>query len=294
MLIADPMLRALAIIFLTTAMFDLGLETTRVEIREALTTRRFLRNALLANLVLAPALGLLVAYFAPLAREVKLGIALLALAPGAPFGIQFMRMVKGSEAVAVGLAFLLTAIALVYSPAAAALLLPLEDPIRLPYGRIAAAMLLYLLLPLLAGLALHQRAPGVARKLRKPLFPLATVVFLSLMFMSGDVRQEGLRVVGGAGMLAMLAIIVGAMMIGWWLGGPEAGNRRVLAVSTSMRNVLVAELIATTAFPVGNVGAVALAFFALMVPSNFLFHLGLVGYDKWQARHLPGPTGQPA
>lgn len=294
MLIADQTLRALAIIFLATAMFDLGLRTTRVQIAEAIFARRFLRNALLANLVLAPALGLAVAYFAPLAREVRLGIALLALSPGAPFGIQFMRMVKGSEAIAVGLAFSLTVIALVYSPAAAALLLPGEAPVRLPYGRIAAAALLYLLLPLVAGLAVHQRAPGVARRLAKPLFSLATVVFLSLMVASGGLRRAGLSAIGGIGVAAMLAIIVGAMLVGWWLGGPEPGPRRVLAVSTSMRNVLIAELIATSAFPTGQVGVVVLAFFALMVPSNFLLHLGLVGYDRWQARHLPGPTQQPA
>ena len=101
MLIEQPTLRVLAIVFLTTAMFGLGFEATRREIVQALSDRRFVGRALLANLVVLPALGVAVALLAPVAREVKLGIALLALAPGAPFGIQFMRMVKGSEAVAI-------------------------------------------------------------------------------------------------------------------------------------------------------------------------------------------------
>lgn len=294
MLIEQPTLRVLAIVFLTTAMFGLGFEATRRELVQALSDRRFVGRALLANLVVLPALGVAVALLAPVGREVKLGIALLALAPGAPFGIQFMRMVKGSEAVAIGLALLFTGVALVYSPAMSALLLPLEAPLRLPYGLIVAAMLLYLILPLAAGLALHRRAPQVARKLEKPLFLIATVAFVSLMVVSGDLRREGLGAIGGVGVLTMLAIIAGAMVIGWWLGGPDGGRRRVLAVSTSMRNVLIAHLIAASAFPAGNVEVVVLAFFALMVPSNFLLHLGLTGYDKWHAKQLPGPTGQPA
>jgi len=293
MILVQPLLRVLAIVFLTTAMLSMGLQTTRREIAGALGDRRFLGKALLANLVLVPALGLLVAFAVPLSREVKLGIALLSLAPGAPFGIQFTRKVKGSTAVAVGLALLLTLLALVYTPLAAAIFLPLEAPVRLRYGRVIAAMLLYLVLPLIAGLVLHRRAPEVARKLAKPLFLLATVAFVALMILSGDLKRQGLGVIGAAGIVAMLAIIGGAMVIGWWLGGPTPGNRRVLAVNTSMRNVVISHLIATRAFPAGNVDLVVLAFFALMIPANLLLTLGVTLHEKWKTRRIHRPASQP-
>jgi len=294
MLAQEPVLRALAIVFLTTAMLSLGLQTTKREIEQTLRERRFVRKALLANLVLVPALGLLAALFAPVSREVKLGVALLALAPGAPFGIQFTRKVKGSAALAVGLALLLTTVALVYTSVMAAILLPLEAPVRLPYGRLIAAVLLYLVLPLAAGLALPRAAPETARKLAKLLSLLATLAFVALMILSGDLKRQGLSAIGSIGILTMLAIIAGAMLVGWWLGGPDPGHRRVLAVSTSMRNVVISHLIAVRAFPAGNVDVVVLAFFALMIPANLLLTLGFAGYGKWQARHLPGPSGQPA
>jgi BASS family bile acid:Na+ symporter len=294
MLIEQPLLRALAIVFLTSAMLSLGLQTTRGEIQEVMQDRRLVGRALLANLVIVPALGLLIAFFAPLAREVKLALALLALAPGAPFGLQFMRKVKDSAAVAVGLALLLAVVSLVYTPVMAAVLLPLEAPVRLPYGRIVAALLLYLALPLAAGLALHRRLPGLSARLGKPLFLLATVAFVTLMILSGELKRQGLAQIDGIGIAAMLASIAGAMLIGWWLGGPSPGDRQVLAVGSSMRNVVISHLIAASAFPDGNVDVVVMAFFALMVPANLLLTLGIAGYGKWQARHAPGPTEQPA
>ncbi len=293
MIVEQPLLRALAIVFLTTAMLSLGLQTTRREIEQALSDRRFMGRALLANLVLVPALGLLVALVVPLPREVKLGIALLALAPGAPFGIQFMRRVKGKEAVAIGLALLMTSVSLVYTPAMAAIFLPLQAPFRLPYGRLIAVILLYLVLPLVAGLALHRTTPEVARKLAKPMFLLATLAFVSLMILSGDLKRQGLGVIGAAGIVAMLAIIGGAMLIGWRLGGPASGHRRVLAVNTSMRNVVISHLIATRAFPAGNVDLVVLAFFALMIPANLLLTLGVTLHEKWRARRVHRPASQP-
>jgi len=294
MLIEQPLLRALAMVFIVTGMLSMGVQTTAREVGQALGDRRFLGRALLANLVLVPALGLLVALAVPLSPETRLGIALVSLAPGAPFGVQFTRRVKGSTAIAVGLALLLTLIALVYTLPVAAVFLPLEASVHLPYGRVIAAVLLYLALPAAVGIGLHRWTPKVAGALAKPLFLLATAAFLSLMIVSGDLKREGLSAIGAVGVVTMLAIIGGAMVIGWWLGGPAPGTRRVLAVSTSMRNVLISHLIAAQAFPAGNVDLVVLAFFALMIPANVLFAIGVMLWDKWKARQAPGPTGQAA
>jgi len=293
MVIEQPLLQVLAITFLVTAMLSMGLQTTRQEVGRALGDRRFLGKALLANLVLVPALGLLAVSTAPVSREVKLGIALLSLAPGAPFGIQFTRKVKGRAALAIGLALLLTLIALVYTPPAAAVFLPLEASVRLRYGRVVAAVLLYLALPAAAGMGLHRWTPEVARALAKPLFVLATVAFVALMILSGDLKREATHAIGPAGLLSMLTIIGGAMVIGWWLGGPDPGRRRVLAVSTSMRNVAIALLIARHGFASTAVEATVVAFFALMVPANLLLTLGLTLHGKWREKHLPGAVGQP-
>ncbi len=293
MLVGPPLLRGLTIAFLLTAMFSVGLQTTGREIVQALRDRRFLERALLANLVLIPALGIIVALVAPVSGEVTLGLILLSLAPGAPFALQFTRLAKESLALAAGLAFLLAAIAIVYTPVMASLLLPLQAPLRIPYGRLVLDLLVLLAVPLAAGIAVHRLAPGAARALVTPMFILATVIFVGLVVVSGQMRRDAAHAIGGGGLVAMLVVIAGAMLIGWALGGPKVSDRRVLTTTSSMRNVAVALVVAREAFPAGDVEVAVLAFFTLMVPSNMLFTLGASQYQKRQAKRAGGEAGQP-
>ena len=48
--------------------------------------------------------------------------------------------------------------------------------------------------------------------------------------------------------MGMLALLLASWVAGWLLGGPGADNRRTLALTTSLRNVGVGLVIATTNF----------------------------------------------
>jgi len=50
------------------------------------------------------------------------------------------------------------------------------------------------------------------------------------------------------GYVGMLALLLASWAAGWLLGGPGADNRRALALTTSLRNVGVGLVIATTNF----------------------------------------------
>jgi BASS family bile acid:Na+ symporter len=292
MIVEQPLLRGLTIAFLLTAMFSIGLQTTGREIVQALRDRRFMERALLVNLVLVPALGVIVALAVPVSREVKLGLILLSLAPGAPFALQFTRLAKESVALAAGLAFFLAIIAIIYTPVLASLLLPLQAPLRMPYGRLTADLLVLLVLPLAVGIVFHRLVPGAARALVKPMFILVTVIFVALVVASGEIRREAAHAVGGLGLLMMLAVIAGAMLIGWALGGPRYSDRRVLAINSSMRNVAVALVVAREAFPAGDVEVAVLAFFTLMVPANMLLSVWATVHQKRQAKRERDQTDQ--
>jgi BASS family bile acid:Na+ symporter len=69
----------------------------------------------------------------------------------------------------------------------------------------------------------------------------------------------------------MVLLIIGSMIIGWFLGGPQRENRRILATATSMRNVGLCAVIAIESFPGTKVDIGIVAFSALMVtPNSFL------------------------
>ncbi len=66
-----------------------------------------------------------------------------------------------------------------------------------------------------------------------------------------------IRLVGFA---RMLLLVVSFTVAGWLLGGPGAGNRRAMALSTGVRNVGVSLVIATGSFPGTAAITSALAF----------------------------------
>jgi BASS family bile acid:Na+ symporter len=55
------------------------------------------------------------------------------------------------------------------------------------------------------------------------------------------------------------------------MGGPEIRNRKVLAISTSMRNVGVCLPIASNYFAGAEVTVPILAFSGIMIPMNMVF-----------------------
>ena len=57
-----------------------------------------------------------------------------------------------------------------------------------------------------------------------------------------------LQVFGTRGILAGLLFIALGCGIGWLLGGPDAGTRRVMALGTGQRNIAAALVVASQSF----------------------------------------------
>jgi BASS family bile acid:Na+ symporter len=80
---------------------------------------------------------------------------------------------------------------------------------------------------------------------------------------------------GTYGIGAIVVLIVASWVVGWLLGGPDVRNRKVLAISSSMRNVGVCLPIATNYFSGTDVSIPMLAYSALMIPMNMGFALAV-------------------
>jgi BASS family bile acid:Na+ symporter len=263
--------KALIIVFLLSSMISIGLEVTLKEILLAGSNKRLFMKALFANFILVPLLGLGVARILPMPANIEIGFLLLAAAPGAIFAINFTRRTQDSVPFAAALIFALTVLSVVVTPFLAQLMLNIDQPVTLHYDRAIQALFLYVLLPLLAGLALNRWASTVALGLRKPVSACAGISFVLVTVITMGLKSAATKQIGINGLLAMLLLIVASMVIGWMLGGPDRGIRRVLTVNTSMRNVALALAIASRSFPGANVDVGILAFSALMLPPNVLF-----------------------
>jgi len=268
--------------FVAVVMFSIGLRVRGGELLDILRNRAVLARSLVANCVIVPALGVLLVLLFPLTPDATVGILLLAAIPGTPIALQFTRQAKTRLAFAAAMTFLLSVVSIAMAPLAVEVMPQAATRSERPILNLLASILLYVALPLCAGLWLARCAPKIAPRLVLPLGILATIVFSFLMWETRLMRRQAFDAIRGRGtILAMALLLLLSMLIGWFIGGPDRDSRRVLATSTSMRSVIVVLYVARYCFPHTNVYMVPLVYLSLMVPTNMVFHLAFTGWHKW-------------
>ena len=232
--------------FVVTSMLAMGAGLTVSQISAPLRNARLVVLALLANFVLMPLAALALAKVLWLDEPFGIGLLLLGCAAGAPFLPKLAELAKGNLAFAVGAMVLLMVVTVGYLPIVLPLLLPgvTVDP-----WNIARSLVLLMLLPLAAGLALKVRYEDLARRV-KPVLDLISnisLILLVLLITAANIDKV-LQVFGTRGILAGLLFIALGFGIGWLLGGSDGDTRRVMALGTSQRNIAAALVVASQSF----------------------------------------------
>jgi bile acid:Na+ symporter, BASS family len=253
-----------AAIMLVALTFGAGLQVNREHLVAAFKNVSLLVWALIANFIVIPALGVLIAKLFRLPPFVATGYLLMAIAPGVPFVLASVRKRGGSLGFAIALELLLPLISIVTIPLTAALVLPATAAGEIPVGQFVKTLVIFQLLPLLVGIVVGYRATGLAEKLARPLqlvFFLAAIALIVIVFpkLVESVRQ----VYGSNGMLAMLCLVLLSIAVGWAFGGPARENRRVLAIGSALRNIGLCALIATTNFREVQVISTVMCYFII-------------------------------
>jgi BASS family bile acid:Na+ symporter len=255
-------------------MLSIGLQTQGGALAAVLRNRRLLARSLLAAAVLVPVIGVAVARVAPLAPSVAAGITLMALAPGGTLGLRFTQ--KGDPAYATAMQFLLSAVALVFTPLLVHAVLPAAGAIHLPRARLVALVAVAMVLPLAVGYLVGRKAPEVARSSLRAVGIISSLSFVvAFIVTAAPLKAAAKAQVGREGLTAALAVVVLSMVVGWLLGGPGRQTRRVLMTKASVRNAAAALLIAHHAFADPLVTMTVIAYTAVMVPANFLVSFAL-------------------
>ena len=234
------------LIFVVFSMLAMGTGLTVARITEPLRDVRLVLLALLANFVLMPIGAEALAKVLRLDEPFGVGLLLLGCAAGAPFLPKLAERAKGDPAFAVGSMVLLMVVTVGYLPIVLPLLLPgvTVDP-----WQIARFLVLFMLLPLAAGLALQAFYEGVAARV-KPIFDWisdVSLILLVLLITAANIDKI-LQVFGTFGILAGLLFTVFGVGIGWLLGGRNVDTKRVMALGTGQRNAAAALVVARESF----------------------------------------------
>ena len=205
------------LIWVVFSMLAMGTGLTLARITERLRNVRLVLLALLANFVLMPIGAEALAKVLRLDEPFEVGLLLLGCAAGGPFLPTLAERAKGDPAFAVSTTVLLMVVTVGYLP----IVLPLLFPgVTVDPWPIARFLVLLLLLPLAAGLALNALYGGLAARMKPILDWISNVslILLVLLITAANIDKI-LQVFGTSGILAGLLFTVFGVGIGWLLGG---------------------------------------------------------------------------
>lgn len=233
---ATTALPAVIALFMVGNLAAIGLE---LDLRSALTPLRdprFLGLVMLWDWVLCPGAAWLLAALVPMDGSNGLGLVLIGMAPAAPF--LPMMVCKANGDLASAAAFMLVGAVgtVVFMPLALPILAP---GLAITAWAIARPLLLLLLLPMLAGLAVRTLAPRFADRLHRPvklagnLATVALLIVVVILYRQGFVTAVGSYAIGTQ-LLYSAGSAIGAYPLG---AGLQPGQRRTLTLGVCTRNL---------------------------------------------------------
>jgi predicted Na+-dependent transporter len=234
------------LIFIVTSMLGMGFSLTIPQILTPLKNRKLIIMSLVANFILVPILTLLIVGFIPLSEGLQIGLILVGFAAGAPFLPKLVQVAKGDMAFTAGLMVLLMVITIAYLPVVLPFVL---TGVQVNPWDIAKSLILLMLIPLGIALFIRARYEEVAKGLI-PTMTMAANLSLAAMFIGYFVGYFDVTygVIGTGGILVSILLVVGAVIIGYLLGGKDRNNKKVLGLGTGQRNLAAAFAIASSNF----------------------------------------------
>jgi BASS family bile acid:Na+ symporter len=235
-LLRNP-LPIIVLIFVVSSMLAVGVSLTVGQILVPLRNLKLISLALLANFVLITLAALAIARLLRLNQSLSIGLILVSTAAGSPFLLKLARVAKADLAFAVGLMVILMVLTIGYLPMVLPLLL---ESVTVDPAKIGQTLVLLMFLPLSVGLLVKARYEAAAARVVPFLNKLSTFsFFLMVILISVTNIRNILDLFGTRGVLASILLVVIGSTIGWFVGGPETGTRKVMTLGTAQRTYLL-------------------------------------------------------
>ena len=272
-------------------MLAIGFGTKFADVSAVVRDWRAVVRAGMANYLLVPVAAVVLVLLFRVQPIVAAGVMVVAVCPGAPYSPPFTALARGNVAGAVGLMVILAGSSALLAPLLLGLLLPLMSKgsrMHVDSASIVRTLVLVQFLPLCVGLAVATWRPEWARRLTKPATHLSTILGLSLVGTVLIVQFHLLSAIRLRGYIGMLCLLAASAAAGWILGGRGAADRTTLAITTSVRNVGVALVIAGGSFP----GTPAVTFTtAYAIFQTLVMALVAIGLGRLGHRGSPTASG---
>ena len=247
--------------------FGFGLETTLHDLRYLVRRPALLARSLLAMFVVMPIVAVILVRAFDLRPSFEIALLALAISPVPPLLPGKEGKAAGHAAYGLALMAVVSILAIVVVPLWVQLLGRYFDrQLQMPPAAIAKVVVVMTILPLITGVIVRTLLPAVATRLEKPARLVSTVLLLAgalalviaAMPVIWSVTEPGILV-------AVTVFVLVGLGVGHWLGGPQAEDSTVLALSTASRHPAIALAVAKLNFPdEPHLGATILLYLILL------------------------------
>lgn len=255
----DPSSLVLINLILALMMFGVSLDLRLDDFKRIAREPKAPLIGLLAQFVLLPALTCLACWALRIEPMLALGMTLVAACPGGSFSNIMTWMARGNVAVSVSMTAVSSLAASVLTPlnfGFYAWLNPLTRPLLTEIAMDPVSLLLLVLLvlglPLIAGMWIGRRFPGLALKVEKPLRIFALLVMLAFVTLAFSRNFEQFITHFHLFFWLVVAHNALALSIGYWcarLSNLPVADRRAITLEVGIQNSALGLVIIFTFFP---------------------------------------------
>lgn len=264
----------------------LGLNSTMADTTYLVRRPKELLKAVLSMNVVMPAIAVSIALAFNLYPAVKIALVALSVAPIPPILPRKALKAGGHTSYTMGLLVAAALLSIVFIPLVLEVLqLIFHMQLGIKPASIAMLVLMTIVGPLALGILIHHFAPAFAGKIAKPVAVVGAVLLLvSALPIVITSFHDIVSLIGNGTILAIAAFVIVGFAAGYLLGGPDPGDRTVLALSTSSRHPGIAVAVAHTNFPDQKLALAAIALYL------FVNVIVVAPAIRWAKRRQPAPA----
>jgi BASS family bile acid:Na+ symporter len=284
-------LNPLLVLVITSTMLALGMGLNPSDLLATLSRFRLMLKIIVAAFGISVAFAWLVLQFAPVSVPCAGALLLLMCMPPAATSAKYAALAGADQAGALAMLVLLSAVALVATPLLLSVVLPVQGPVDVDSGPIVRMLLLLVISPVAAGLALRRLAPSRCARLRPAIVVLSNLGLVLVLALVVSQEYRAILATPAVALATFPVIYAGAYTFGWLMTGPDPRTRFAGAMSCATRNPSIALLIVNQNFPVSRIGEEAMDIVLATIVTYAVMELCLgVLNAVYHARRLHGPA----
>jgi BASS family bile acid:Na+ symporter len=197
---------------------------------------------LACQLLMLPAVALVLALLLRLPGELAVGLMVLASCPGGATSNVITHLAKGDTALSVTLTAISSMVCVFTIPwvvgASMEFFMGASAAVALPFWKTLGQLTIVTILPILCGMAVRRARPDLARRLARPA-SIFSLVFLALIIAAAVAREKDLAHQFAVAGPAAISLNILTMVLGFaagWLAGLPRPQRITISIESGIQN----------------------------------------------------------